>query len=99
MGCRQGEQEIRDQLQGLLGEYGFNHEADIQAITVNRWPHGYAYEYMSLDDPEWEPGRAPHEIGRAQFGRISIANSDSEARAYLDAAIDAGWRAVAEQTT
>jgi len=39
-----------------------------------------------------------HEIGRAQFGRISIANSDSEARAYLDAAIDAGWRAVAEQT-
>tara|TARA_B100001146_G_scaffold164273_1_gene145192 strand:- start:930 stop:1052 length:123 start_codon:yes stop_codon:yes gene_type:complete len=38
-----------------------------------------------------------HEIGRAQFGRI--ANSDSEARAYLDAAIDAGWRAVAEQTT
>jgi hypothetical protein len=40
-----------------------------------------------------------HEIGRAQFGRISIANSDSEAYAYLDAAVDAGWRAVAEQTT
>ena len=92
------EQDIREQLQGLLGEYGFNHETDIEAITVNRWPHGYAYEYMSLDDPEWEQGQAPHEIGRAQFGRISIANSDSEARAYLDAAIDAGWRAVAEQT-
>ena len=92
------EQEIRDQLQGLLGEYGFNHETDIEAITVNRWPHGYAYEYMSLDDPQWKEGQAPHEIGRAQFGRISIANSDSEARAYLDAAIDAGWRAVAEQT-
>ncbi len=92
------EQEIRDQLQGLLGEHGFNHETDIKAITVNRWPHGYAYEYMSLDDPEWAEGQAPHEIGRAQFGRISIANSDSEARAYLDAAIDAGWRAVAEQT-
>ncbi|MDG1231545.1 MAG: hypothetical protein P8P91_04700 [Pseudomonadales bacterium] len=30
-------------------------------------------------------------------GRISIANSDSEAYAYLDAAIDAGWRAVSEQ--
>jgi len=92
------EQEIREQLQGLMGEYGFNHETDIEAITVNRWPHGYAYEYMSLDDPQWEQGQAPHEIGRAQFGRISIANSDSEARAYLDAAIDAGWRAVAEQT-
>jgi spermidine dehydrogenase len=92
------EQEIRDQLQGLLGEYGFKHETDILAITVNRWPHGYAYEYLQLDDPTWEEGQAPHEIGRAQFGRISIANSDSEARAYLDAAIDAGWRAVAEQT-
>ncbi len=92
------EQEIRDQLQGLLGEYGFKHETDILAITVNRWPHGYAYEYLQLDDPAWEEGQAPHEIGRAQFGRISIANSDSEAHAYLDSAIDAGWRAVAEQT-
>ena len=92
------EQEIRDQLQGLLGEHGFNHETDIEAITVNRWPHGYAYEYSSLDDPEWAEGQAPHEIGRARFGRISIANADSEARAYLDAAIDAGWRAVAEQS-
>lgn len=92
------EQEIRDQLQGVLREHGFNHETDIKAITVNRWAHGYAYEYMSLDDPKWAAGQAPHEVGRAQFGRISIANSDSEAYAYLDAAIDAGWRAVAEQT-
>ena len=93
------EQEIRDQLQGVLGAHGFNHETDIRAITVNRWPHGYAYEYMALDDPKWEDGQAPHEIGRAQFGRISIANSDSEAYAYLNAAIDAGWRAVVEQTS
>ena len=93
------EQEVREQLQGILGEHGFNHETDIKAITVNRWSHGYAYEYMSLDDPKWAQGQAPHEIGRAQFGRISIANSDSEAYAYLDSAIDAGWRAVQEQTT
>ena len=91
------EEEVRDQLQGLLGEHGFNHETDIKAITVNRWPHGYAYEYMGIDDPAWEEGQTPHELGRKQFGRISIANSDSEGRAYLDAAIDAAWRAVAEQ--
>lgn len=91
------EQEIRDQLQGVLGKHGFNHKTDIKAITVNRWPHGYAYEYMALDDPKWEKGQAPHEIGRAQFGRISIANSDSEAYAYLDAAVDAAWRAIEEQ--
>jgi spermidine dehydrogenase len=92
------EQEVRDQLQGVLGEFGFNHETDIRAITVNRWPHGYAYEYMSLDDKQWPEGKAPHEIGRAQFGRISIANSDSEAYAYVNAAIDSAWRAVEEQT-
>ncbi len=91
------ESQVRGQLQGLLGEHGFNHKTDIKAITVNRWPHGYAYEYMSLDDPKWAPGQAPHELGRAQFGRISIANSDSEAYAYLNAAIDSGSRAVAEQ--
>ena len=30
-------------------------------------------------------------------GRISIANSDSEAYAYVNAAIDSAWRAVEEQ--
>ena len=93
------EQQIRDQLQALLGPHGFNHETDIRAITVNRWPHGYAYEYLTLYDPEWEEGKAPHEIGRAQFGKISIANSDSEAYAYVNAAIDSAWRAVEEQTS
>jgi len=92
------EKQIRDQLQALLGPYGFNHETDIQAITVNRISHGYAYEYRALEDPEWPEGEAPHEIARKQSGRISIANSDSEARAYMDAAIDAGWRAVEEQS-
>ena len=95
----QYEAQIRQQLQSLLGQYGFDHETDIQAITVNRIPHGYAYSYLGLDDPEWEEGKAPHEIGRAQFGRISIANSDSEATPLMDAAFDAAWRAVAEQTT
>ena len=92
------ERQIRTQLQGVLGPHGFDHERDVRAITVNRHPHGYAYGYTALNDPEWPEGRAPHELGRARFGRISIANSDSEARAYIDAAIDAAWRAVGEQT-
>lgn len=92
------EQQIREQLQSMLGKHGFNHERDIRAITVNRIPHGYAYPYLALDDPEWAEGQAPHEIGRAQFGRISIANTDSEAIALMDAAFDAAWRAVEEQT-
>jgi len=43
-------------------------------------------------------GEAPHELGRKPIGRISIANSDSEAYAYVQAAIDAPIRAVGEVT-
>ena len=75
----------------------FDADRDIEAITINRWSHGYSCGYMDLFDPEWPEGEAPHELGRKQFGGISIANSDSEAYAYLNGAIDAVWRAVNEQ--
>jgi spermidine dehydrogenase len=53
---------------------------------------------MELHDPKWKEGEAPHELGRKPVGRISIANSDSEANAYVQAAIDAAVRAVGEVT-
>jgi spermidine dehydrogenase len=93
------ERNIRDQLGRALGSGGFDPAADIEAITVNRWPHGYAYEYNSLYDPVWPVGKAPHEIGRQPFGRIHIANSDAGAFAYTNEAIDQGWRAVREITS
>jgi len=90
------EHAIRDQLARILGPGGFEPERDIAAITVNRWPHGYAYEYNPLFDPDWPDGQAPHVIGRARFGRIAIANSDAGAAAYTDSAIDQAYRAVEE---
>jgi spermidine dehydrogenase len=90
------ERNIRDQLDRTLGPGGFDAKRDITAITVNRWPHGYAYEYNPLFDPDWPPGEAPHVIGRARFGRITIANSDAGAAAYTDSAIDQAHRAVQE---
>ena len=90
------ERTIRDHLGRALGEGGFEPARDIEAITVNRWPHGYSYEYISLFDPEWPKGKAPHEIGRQPFGNIHIANSDAGAFAYTNEAIDQGWRAVSE---
>jgi spermidine dehydrogenase len=66
-------------------------------ITVNRWPHGYAYEYNSLFDKFWlEGGETPCSIARKPFGRLAIANSDADAYAYTDCAIDQAHRAVAE---
>jgi spermidine dehydrogenase len=91
------ERNIREQLARVLESGGFDAARDIDAITVNRWPHGYAYEYNYLWDPEWPKGKSPCEIGRKQFGRISIANSDAAAAAYTDQAIDQAWRAVEEQ--
>jgi spermidine dehydrogenase len=91
------ERNIRDQFARILGAGGFDPARDIDAITVNRWPHGYAYEYNYLWDPEWPKGQSPCEIGRQRFGRISIANSDAAAAAYTDQAIDQAYRAVQEQ--
>ncbi|HSB75977.1 MAG TPA: hypothetical protein VLC12_10025, partial [Terriglobales bacterium] len=90
------ERSIRDQLGRVLQGGGFDPARDIAAITVNRWPHGYAYEYNPLWDPDWAPGESPCKIGRQKFGRITIANSDAAAAAYTDKAMDEAYRAVAE---
>ncbi|MFZ1157543.1 MAG: hypothetical protein WAO10_07170, partial [Candidatus Sulfotelmatobacter sp.] len=93
------ERKIRDQLARTLGAGGFDPARDIAAITVNRWPHGYAYEYNSLFDSFWlDGGEIPCEVARKPFGRIAIANSDAGAYAYTDEAINQAWRAVGEIT-
>lgn len=95
----QFERNIRDQLARMLGGGGFDPARDIEGITVNRWAHGYAYEarpYNALFDPVWKAGEEPWVLGRKQFGRISIANSDAAATAETDAAIDQASRAVGE---
>ncbi len=90
------EADIKNHLNQLLGVGGFVAEKDIAAITVNRWPHGYAYGYSSLHDPDYAPGTAPHEVGRRTWGPVAIANSDAGARAYMDEAIDQAHRAINE---
>jgi spermidine dehydrogenase len=90
------EREVRTVLDGMLGPAGFSAADDILAITVNRWPHGYSYDYLDLWDPEWAPGEAPHEIARKPFGSITFANADAGANAMTHVAIDEAWRAVSD---
>ena len=90
------ERNTRDQLARTLTAGGFDPARDIEAITVNRWPHGYGYEYNPLFDPDWPEDQRPNVIGRKRCGRITIANTDSAATAYTDAAIDQAYRAVNE---
>src|SRR5258707_4162312 len=92
------ERTIRDQLARSLSAGGFDPARDIEAITVNRWPHGYGDEYNSLFDPDWPDDERPHIIGRKPFGRIAIANTDSGATAYTDVAMNEAFRAVNELT-
>jgi spermidine dehydrogenase len=90
------ERKIREQLGRALAGGGFDPARDITAITVNRWPHGYAPEFNPLWEPDLPPDQQPNVIGRARFGRIAIANSDAGRAAYTDIAIDQAHRAVGE---
>ena len=89
------ERNIRDQLARTLGPGGFEAARDIEAIAVNRWPHGYAPEYNSLFD-KGDAEHTPNLVARKPFGHIAIANSDSGMAAYTDSAIDQAYRAVTE---
>jgi len=96
------EREIRGQLGRVLSGGGFDPARDIEAITVNRWPHGYA----SPHDPKstlhsWNRDSWPEEKrhwvkGRSPLGRVAIANSDAAATAMSEAAIAEAYRAVNE---
>ena len=94
------ERNVRKQLGTMLGEGGFDPARDIEAITVNRWPHGYALGYdhdkhlMSYwSRANWSEEQKHWLEGRQQFGRIAIANSDAGAQAMTEAAIEQGYRA------
>jgi spermidine dehydrogenase len=92
----QFELKIRQQLVRMVGAGGFDPAEDIVAITVNRWPYGYAYTYDTLADPDVPPEQRPHILGRRRFGRVTIANSDAGAAAFTNQAIDEANRAVQE---
>ena len=94
------EQQIRNQLDRMLSAGGFDPGRDIEAITVNRWPHGYAYGHdpktgqvaWMLDELPKE--RSPWLKARGSFGRIAIANSDAMADAMTEGAFEAANLAV-----
>ena len=89
------EREIRDELGRMLGGAGFDFDRDVTAITVNRWPHGYAYTPTPLYDDPAEQAKTARRA-RQRIGRIAIANSDSGWDAYTHVAIDQAHRAVQE---
>jgi spermidine dehydrogenase len=96
MSFKDFELKIRQQMARTLGPGGFDPAEDILAITVNRWPYGYAYTYDTLADPDVPQEQRPHVIGRQRFGRVTMANSDAGAAAFTNQAMDEANRAVEE---
>ncbi|WP_246737407.1 FAD/NAD(P)-binding protein [Nordella sp. HKS 07] len=88
------EHHIRDLLGRALAGGGFDPARDIEAITINRWAHGYAREYKRPWDNFWPDGPLPITAARQSWGRIAIANADSGAYPYANCAIDQAARAV-----
>lgn len=88
---------IRAQLTEVLGPYGFNAGADILAITVNRWSHGYSWSFNSLYDDE-ASSEETIALARTMRGNVAIANSDSDWAPYVPGAVSQAWRAVNEVT-
>ena len=96
------EYNVRDQLGRILGPGGFDPARDIAGITVNRWPHGYAYSSdAESGDVAWAPKRWQHENkpwieARQRIGNITFAGTDAASNAMTESAIEEAHRAVHE---
>jgi spermidine dehydrogenase len=94
------ERNIRDQLSRVLSPGGFDAARDIAGITINRWPHGYAYSHdpetgrVAFNPSQWPKEKRSWEKGSRPFGNISIASSDSASNAMTESAIEQAHRAV-----
>jgi spermidine dehydrogenase len=88
---------VRDELGRMLGAGGFDPDADIAAITVNRWGHGYSYAGDRLHAAE-EDARRPYEVARMRCGNVAIANADAAWMPLASEAIAQAHRAVTDLT-
>jgi len=90
------ERSTREQLQRMLGSAGFDAARDIAAINRESLGPRLRLRIRLVLGSRLAAGTAAKYFGARAFGRITIANSDSAARAYTDAAIDEAHRAVSE---
>jgi spermidine dehydrogenase len=90
------ERAVRTQAARALSGTDFDPARDIVAITVNRWPHGFATGRNILFDSEDPNELSPTIHAKQKFGRITICNSDAGGQSLANAAIAEAWRAVSE---
>jgi spermidine dehydrogenase len=87
--------QIRQQLQTMLGDSGFDARRDIAGIVLNRWGHAYlapqpGFYFGTASAP------APLEVIRKRYGRIAFGHSELSGRQSWGRAAQEGRRALAE---
>jgi spermidine dehydrogenase len=94
------ERNVRDQLGRMLGPGGFDPARDIAGITVNRWPHGYAYSVDAESGDVawwtdwWRHENRPWVDARQRVGNIVFAGIDAASNAMTESAIEEAHRSV-----
>jgi spermidine dehydrogenase len=89
------EKQIRSDLDRMLAGSGFDAKADITAITVNRWSHGYAYTPSNLFD-DLKALEPKQKAMKEKIGEIAFASSDTGWDAYAHTAMEEAVLAVTE---
>ena len=92
------ERKVRSMAAGALSGGGFDPARDILAITVNRWPHGFATGRNMVHEADAEGQISPTVIAKQKFGRIAICNSDAAGTSLVQSAISEAYRAVGDLT-
>ncbi len=88
------ERKIRTMAAGALSGGGFDPARDILAITVNRWPHGFATGRNMVNEPDAYDQLSPTVVAKQKFGRIAICNSDAAGTSLVQSAISEAYRAI-----
>lgn len=97
------ENSLRDDLNRILAQAGFDFDRDVSAVYIYRWGHAMIYPKpgFAFGAPTYIGGRAvrtpaARHIARAQIGRISIAGQDVESSPAIEGAIGSGLRTALE---
>lgn len=89
------ENELFTQLREIYASVGEKFDDVVEAVIINRWAHGYAYEEAALFDAP-EDVDSTSKLMRQPVGKIHMANTDVAWMPYFPNAVEEAYRAVEE---
>ncbi len=97
------EDSIREDLNRVLADGGFDYDRDVSGVFLYRWGHGmifprpgYPFGPPKMVDGAAVRTPAPRHQIREQIGRISIAGQDVEGSPAVESAVGSGLRVAQE---